>query len=65
MKKMPKKIPRKGQPEVHDDLRGFDIRINEFGQIESTLPVEQINRFLDENVEDKRIPSSIDSVEEE
>jgi len=52
---MPKKIPKKGMPEAHDDLRGFDIRINEFGQIISTLPVDKLNGFLNQNVEDKKL----------
>lgn len=52
---MPKKIPNKGVPESHDELLGFDIKINEFGQIKSTLPVDRLNRFLDKNLEDKKI----------
>lgn len=52
---MPKKIPKKGIPEAHEELKGFDIRINEFGQIISTMPVDRLNRFLNENVEDKKL----------
>ena len=52
---MPKKIPKKGVPEAHDELAGFDIRINEFGEVESTIPVDQLNKFLDQNVEDKKL----------
>lgn len=52
---MPKKIPKSGNPETHEKLKGFDIRINEFGQIESTLNVEKLNEFLDEEVVDKKI----------
>lgn len=52
---MPKKIPKKGIPEAHEDLKGFDIRINEFGQIISTMPVDRLNRFLNDNVEDKKL----------
>jgi hypothetical protein len=52
---MPKKIPKKGIPEAHDNLQGFDININEFGQIVSTLPVDRLNAFLDKNVEDKKL----------
>ena len=51
---MPKKKPKKGDPEVHDDLKGFDIKINEFGEIVSNFDVDQLNDFLDENVEDKK-----------
>ncbi|NND33296.1 MAG: hypothetical protein HKN76_11960 [Saprospiraceae bacterium] len=52
---MPKKIPKKGMPEAHDKLKGFDIKINEFGQIISTLPIDRLNTFLDENVDDKKL----------
>ena len=52
---MPKKKPQKGKPEVHDDLKGFDIKINEFGEIVSNVKVDQLNEFLDENVEDKKL----------
>jgi len=31
---MPKKKPKKGNPEVHDELKGFDIKINEFASEE-------------------------------
>ncbi len=54
---MPKKKPKKGEPEVHKDLRGFDIRINEFGEIISNFEVDKINEFLNENVEDKKLRS--------
>jgi len=51
---MPKKKPLKGKPEVHKDLEGFEININEFGEIQSNTPVEKLNKFLNENVEDKK-----------
>lgn len=52
---MPKKKPKKGKPEVHDELKGFDIRINEFGEIIANFEVDKINKFLNENVEDKKL----------
>ena len=52
---MPKKKPQKGNPEVHGDLKGFDIKINEFGEITSNIGVDKLNDFLDENVEDKKL----------
>ena len=39
---------------VHKDLEGFDIKINESGEVESNLPIEELNEFLDKNVEDKK-----------
>ncbi|MEM1220333.1 MAG: hypothetical protein AAGH79_15535 [Bacteroidota bacterium] len=52
---MPKKKPKDGDAEVHKDLKGFDIKINEFGQITTNFDVEKINDFLDDNVEDKKL----------
>jgi len=52
---MPKKKPKKGKPDVNEDLKGFDIRINEFGEIITNLKVDDINEFLNENVEDKKL----------
>ena len=52
---MPKKKPKKGDPEVHDELKGFDIKINEFGEITSNFEVDKLNDFLNENVEDKKL----------
>ena len=50
---MPKKKPKKGKPEIHEDLKGFDIKINEFGEIVSNFEVDKLNEFLNENLEDK------------
>ena len=52
---MPKKKPKKGKPEVHDDLKGFDIKINEFGEIITNFDVDKVNEFLNENVDDKKL----------
>lgn len=64
---MPKKKPNSGKPEVHKDLEGLDIRINEFGEIVTNYQIEKINEFLDENVEDKKLKDtkSDDKTEEE
>lgn len=51
---MPKKKALKGKPEVHGDLKGFDIKINEFGEIITSMEVDTLNAFLDENVVDKK-----------
>ena len=51
---MPRKKAIHGKPEVHSDLKGFDIKINEFGEIISSLEVDRLNGFLNENVIDKK-----------
>ena len=45
---------KKKDPEIHDDLKGIDIKINEFGEIISSYSVDKLNSFLDDNVEDKK-----------
>jgi hypothetical protein len=61
---MPKKKQQKGKPEIHNDLKGFDIKINEFGEIVSNVKVDKLNEFLDKNVEDKKLVDREDFVEE-
>ena len=53
--KMSKKNPKKKKPGVHNELEGFEIRINEFGEIISNFEVDRLNEFLNENVEDKKL----------
>ncbi|MBX2817314.1 MAG: hypothetical protein KTR24_15000 [Saprospiraceae bacterium] len=52
---MPKKIPHKGKPEAHDELSGFDIRIDPFGALQSTIQVDRLNAFLNDKVVDKKL----------
>ncbi len=52
---MAKKKKKKKDPEVHEDLEGFNIKINEFGEITTSLEVDDLNEFLNENVEDKKL----------
>lgn len=62
---MPKKKPQEGDAEVHKDLEGFDIKINEFGQIITNFNVEKINEFLNDNVEDKKLKEREEKSDEE
>ncbi|MDW8333447.1 MAG: hypothetical protein RMM53_04440, partial [Bacteroidia bacterium] len=41
-------------PQVNAELEGFDIKINEFGEIVSTYDLERLNDFLDRKVNDKK-----------
>jgi hypothetical protein len=43
------------KPRVHKELEGFEINIDPFGKLKSTLDIEQINAFLNRNVEDKKL----------
>jgi hypothetical protein len=50
--KPPKK--KEDKPQVNPALKGFDIQINEFGEISSSFGVERLNDFLDKKVDDKK-----------
>ncbi len=55
---MPKKMKKDGDPEVHEDLKGFDIKINTFGEIKSNIVIDKLNTFLNDNVDDKKLRDS-------
>jgi hypothetical protein len=65
MAKKKKEEEQEKQPGVHEDLKGFDIKINEFGEITSNLGVEKVNQFLNKNVEDKKLKGRKPEDEEE
>lgn len=50
-----KKKEKPENPDVHDELKGFNIKINEFGEIISSFEVDELNEFLNENLEDKKL----------
>ncbi len=56
---------KKKTPEVHKDLSGFDIKINEFGEITSNFDIDKINAFLDKNVVDKKLAEQQDDTEQQ
>lgn len=57
---MNKKKKKEEQPRVHEELKGFKMEINSFGEISSSLPIEVINDFLNKNVEDKKLKEQED-----
>jgi hypothetical protein len=63
--KKPKAEKKEEKPKVHDKLKGFDMKINTFGEITSSFEVEKINSFLDEHVPDKKFTERDDSPFEE
>lgn len=49
---------RKGnqeKPKIHEELEGFDISINEFGQIKSSYDISKVNKFLNDHLQDKKL----------
>lgn len=54
-KKNQDKDKKQQDANVHKELKGLDININPFGEIETNFDVEKINQFLNEHVEDKKL----------
>lgn len=52
---MKKKKNKIDEAQVNPELRGLDIRVNEFGEIISNVSIEKLNDFLDRNVMDKKL----------
>jgi hypothetical protein len=52
---MAKKSKKDENPKVNPDLEGFKMRINSFGEISSSFPIDKINEFLNKNVDDKKL----------
>jgi hypothetical protein len=50
-----KKKKKEEIAETHPDLKGLNIRVNEFGEITTNISLEKINDFLDKNVVDKKL----------
>jgi len=46
---------KKRKPRVHKELDGFEISIDQFGELNSNLAIEKLNQFLDKNVDDKKL----------
>lgn len=61
-----KKQKKDGEkPKVNPELEGFDVDINEFGEITSAIDMEKINAFLDKNLYDKKLENLPKEEEEE
>lgn len=62
MAKKASKKPVKGKsnPAFHEDLDGFKIRLNSFGEMESNIDVDKINAFLNDHVPDKKLSGQDD-----
>ena len=42
-------------PKVHEELKGLDLNINEFGEIISNIDIDKVNEFLTKSVPDKKL----------
>ena len=55
MPKRRKPAPPRKLPDVHPDLEGFDVRLNAFGEVDMTIPIDKLNDFLDRTVDDPKL----------
>lgn len=55
MARSKKENKSKKKSKVHKDLEGFEIKVNEHGEIISNYSIDKINEFLNRNVEDKKL----------
>ncbi len=60
---MPKKKSKTGKPQLHQELEGFEMSVNEFGEIKSTMDIEKLNEFLNKHVDDKKFKERSDQEE--
>jgi hypothetical protein len=58
---MTKKKKKEEEPRVHEELKGFKMEINSFGEISSSFSIDKINEFLNKNVEDKKLKDRDDT----
>ena len=63
-KKKIKETPPEGRPSFHEGLKGFDIRVNSFGEMESTFEIDKLNAFLNKEVHDKKLDNPVKDEEE-
>ncbi len=54
-KRSDKPSKKQGKPRVHKELSGFEVTIDQFGELKSNMPIEKLNDFLNENVDDKKL----------
>jgi hypothetical protein len=58
------KLPaKKKKPRVHKDLQGFEVSINQFGELNASMGIDKINAFLNKNVDDKKLLDRDESAE--
>lgn len=46
---------KKEKARVHKDLDGLELKVDSFGEISSSMPIDELNKFLNKNVEDKKL----------
>lgn len=57
---MKKKKNKKDEAQVDPELKGLEIRVNEFGEIVTNLSVDRLNDFLDRKVVDRKLKEKME-----
>lgn len=57
-KKKKKPVPPTEKSLFHGELEGFDIKVNAFGEMESTIDMDKLNAFLNQRLRDKKLPDA-------
>ena len=52
---MPKTKKEEKTLKVNPELEGFDVKVDSFGELKATYDIDRINRFLNKNVDDKKL----------
>lgn len=60
---MAERLDKKKKANVNEELENLEIKLNQFGEIETNIDIDKINAFLNENVEDKKLMDREDSQE--
>ncbi|HSF88118.1 MAG TPA: hypothetical protein VLA46_01810 [Saprospiraceae bacterium] len=45
-KKKKSEVPKEDKASFHEGLEGFDIKVNSFGQMETSFEIDKLNAFL-------------------
>ncbi len=60
-----KKSVKKKMPDVNISLKGLNISINTFGEIQSSCDIDKINAFLDASIDDPKLSNTHRAQDEE
>jgi hypothetical protein len=55
MKNVKDNVKTKKKPKVHQELGDFNMRITPLGEVKSSIDIDEIINFLDNNLIDKKI----------
>ena len=54
------KKEKPAKTKVHDEISGFNIKIDEFGELKTNMNIDNINDFLNEKVIDKKLHANME-----